>query len=252
VVAGLEAGGEKATREATGAHDRAESALTSAGFTSRTELQDSLNDRRGQEAMAKANRKRAQDELPKVEALERSIQALRTRRDALTELGRLLNDSQFVGWLVARRQRHLLAVASDVLAGMTGDRYRFTADFTVIDGRTGQPRSPRTLSGGESFLASLALALAMSELAARSGGRIGSLYLDEGFGSLDPNALDEAIEALEARARTGQTIMVISHVPTVAQRIERVLRVTPSPSGSSAEWIDDADRDLLLTPAEHP
>jgi exonuclease SbcC len=89
----------------------------------------------------------------------------------------------------------------------------------------------------------------MSELAARSGGRIGSLYLDGRFGSLDPNALDEANQALEARARTGHTIVVISHVPTVAQRIERVRRVTPSPSGSSAEWIDDADREALLSPA---
>jgi hypothetical protein len=84
---------------------------------------------------------------------------------------------------------------------MTGDRYRFAADFTVIDGRTDQPRSPRTLSG---------------------------------------------------RAGTGQTIMVIRHVATVAQRIERVLRVTPSPSGSSAEWIDDADRDALFSLAAHP
>src|SRR4029077_14094193 len=139
--------------------------------------------------------------------------------------------------LVARRQRHLLAVASDVLAGMTGDRYRFAADFTVIDGRTGPPRSPRPLSGGESFFASLALALAMAELAARSGGRIGSLYLDEGFGSLDPNALDEAINALEARARGGQMILVVSHVPAIAQRIERVLKVSPDPEGSRAEWL---------------
>ena len=211
-------------------------------------LDEALTDQRAAQRAAQRRIDRAEHDLPLVTALEERIVALRSRREALDELARLLNPGQFVGWLVQRRQQHLLAVSSEILAGMTGDRYRFTADFTVYDGRTGQPRSPRTLSGGESFLASLALALGMAEIAARGGGRIGSLYLDEGFGSLDPNALDEAIEALEARARAGQMIMVISHVPTVAQRIERVLRVSPSPTGSSAAWLDDADREALLTP----
>jgi DNA repair protein SbcC/Rad50 len=132
---------------------------------------------------------------------------------------------------------------------MTGERYRFAADFTIIDSRTGIPRQPSTLSGGESFMASLSLALGMAEIAARGGGRIGSLYLDEGFGSLDPNALDEAITALELRARAGQMILIVSHVPTIAQRIERVLRVSPNPVGSDAEWIDDTDRESLLVEA---
>jgi DNA repair protein SbcC/Rad50 len=134
---------------------------------------------------------------------------------------------------------------------MTGDRYRFAADFTVIGGRTGQRRSPRPLSVAK---ASSPASRSSRHVRVRcpQRRRIGSLYLDEGFGSLDPNALDEAVEARNAAARTSQTIMVISHVPTVAQRIERVLRVTPSPSGSSAEWIDDADRDALLSRAAHP
>jgi exonuclease SbcC len=89
----------------------------------------------------------------------------------------------------------------------------------------------------------------MAELAARSGGGIGSLHLDEGFGPLDPNALDEAIEALQNRAKTGQMIMVISHVPAVAENIERVLQVSPSPAGSSAEWLGEAERDALLLTA---
>jgi DNA repair protein SbcC/Rad50 len=252
-----------AARAAADGHDRAadssehDAELASAqaaaaldGFDNANALEKALTLQHALEITARQRIARAEDEQPKVEAIEGRIAMLRARREALEEVARLLNAGQFVGWLVARRQRHLLAVASEVLAGMTGDRFRFAADFTVVDSRTGQPRSPRTLSGGESFLASLALALGMAELAARSGGRIGSLYLDEGFGSLDPNALDEAIEALEARARSGQMILVISHVPTIAQRIERVLRVTPSPAGSTAEWLDDADRDALLTPAE--
>jgi hypothetical protein len=154
-----------------------------------------------------------------------------------------------IKWLVERRQQLLLVVASEIFAGMTGDRYRFAADFTIIDGRTGIARNPRTLSGGEGFMASLSLALGMAEIAARSGGRIGSLYLDEGFGALDPNALDEAITALELRARNGQMILIVSHVPAIAQRIERILQVRPDPTGSSAEWLDDEDRESLLVEA---
>jgi exonuclease SbcC len=237
-----------AERNARVANDAAVEAL--AGFDDAAALERSVTHHRALQIGAERRIAKAEEEQPQVQALEGRISALRARRDALEEVTRLLNAGQFVGWLVARRQRHLLTVSSEILAGMTGERYRFAADFSVVDGRSGQPRSARTLSGGESFLASLALALGMAELAARSGGRIGSLFLDEGFGSLDPNALDEAIEALEARARAGQMILVISHVPTVAQRIERVLRVTPSAAGSTAEWLDEADREALLSPME--
>jgi exonuclease SbcC len=181
--------------------------------------------------------------------LDTQIEKLRGRRESLEEVTRLLGDGHFIKWLVERRQQLLLVVASEIFAGMTGGRYRFAADFTVIDGRTGIARNPRTLSGGESFMASLSLALGMAEIAARSGGRIDSLYLDEGFGALDPNALDEAITALELRARSGQMILIVSHVPAVAQRIERVLEVRPETAGSDAVWLDDEDRESLLTEA---
>ena len=61
-----------------------------------------------------------------------------------------------------------------------------------------------------------------------------------------PNALDEAINALELRAQSGQMILIVSHVPAIAQRIERILQVRPDPEGSSAEWLDDEDRESLL------
>ena len=214
-----------------------------------TDLEGVLDETRARVRITESNIELAKDHLPKAAALKQQIEALRNRHDALDELCRLLTDGQFVSWLVARRQQTLLVVGSEILAGMTDQRYRFDSGFGIVDGRTGATRNTKTLSGGEAFLASLALALGMSELAARSGGRIGSLYLDEGFGSLDPNTLDEAINALEERARAGQMIMVISHVPAVAQRIERVLQVTPDPAGSTADWLDDVDRDAMLTTA---
>jgi exonuclease SbcC len=198
---------------------------------------------------AQRDRDKAVEQIPRAALLDTQIEKLRNRRESLEEVGRLLGDGHFIKWLVERRQQLLLVVASEIFAGMTGGRYRFAADFTVIDGRTGIARNPRTLSGGEGFMASLSLALGMAEIAARSGGRIGSLYLDEGFGALDPNALDEAITALELRARAGQMILIVSHVEAVAQRIEHVLRVSPDPMGSNPEWLGEEDRESLLVEA---
>jgi exonuclease SbcC len=224
-------------------------ALVEEEVSEAADLDAALHDWGARVRMAHATIAEAGAQVPRAEALDERIAELRGRRDALEEVARLLADGQFVSWVVGRRQQRLLVIASEILAGMTEDRFRFASDFAIVDRRTGVARNPKTLSGGESFLASLALALAMAELAARSGGRIESLYLDEGFGALDPNALDEAIDALEQRARVGQMILVISHVPAVAQRIERVLAVSPDPAGSTAEWLDDEDREAMLLAA---
>jgi len=228
---------------------RAANDVVEGPITTSAELAGELNTWRARLLAAEKERDKAIDQLPKVALLDTQIDKLRGRRESLEEVARLLGDGQFIKWLVGRRQQLLLVVASEIFAGMTGARYRFAADFTIIDGRTGIARNPRTLSGGEGFMASLSLALGMAEIAARSGGRIGSLYLDEGFGALDPNALDEAINALELRAQSGQMILIVSHVPAIAQRIERILQVRPDPEGSSAEWLDDEDRESLLVEA---
>ena len=240
---------------AAAAERAAEEVLKSAGklveneLTTAEEFARELDSWRARLLAAERERDLAKEQKPLAARLDKEIESLTKRREALEELAYWLGDGHFVKWLVERRQQLLLVVASEVLAGMTGDRYRFAADFTIIDSRTGIARQPSTLSGGESFMASLSLALGMAEIAARGGGRIGSLYLDEGFGSLDPNALDEAITALELRARAGQMILIVSHVPTIAQRIERVLRVNPNPLGSEAEWLDDTDRESVLVEA---
>jgi DNA repair protein SbcC/Rad50 len=91
---------------------------------------------------------------------------------------------------------------------MSGGRYTVAelcdenAEWRVIDNDSGLARTPASLSGGEQFIASLALGLGMVEMMARSGGRLESLWLDEGFGSLDRSNLDAAIEALVAGTAT--------------------------------------------------
>jgi exonuclease SbcC len=129
---------------------------------------------------------------------------------------------------------------------MTGKRYGFAEDFKIIDRISGQPRGAKTLSGGESFLASLALALGLVELAARSGGRLEALFLDEGFGSLDADALQEALGELERRADAGRLVAVISHVRAVAEQIETVLRVNYRPEGSEVLRVTGAEREAFV------
>jgi exonuclease SbcC len=154
----------------------------------------------------------------------------------------LLADGRFVGYVAQRRQQALLGVASELLAGLTGRRYGFAADFQIVDRLTGQPRSTRTLSGGESFLASLTLALGMVELAGRAGGRLDAVFLDEAFGGLDTTSLDAAIDALETRAASGRLVAMISHVQLVAERITDVLGVRATPAGSEVDWLSTSER----------
>ena len=77
---------------------------------------------------------------------------------------------------------------------------------------------------------------------ARSGGRLESLFLDEGFGSLDRSNLDSAIEALSTVAGSGRMVGVISHVGAVAEQIDDVLAVTRDPGGSRVTWLSRAQR----------
>jgi len=95
-------------------------------------------------------------------------------------------------------------------------------------------------------MASLALALALVEIAGRAGGRLDALFLDEGFGSLDANALDAALGTLEARASDGRLVALVSHLKAVAERIPDVLEVRRKPAGSEAIWRGTLERDQMV------
>ncbi len=98
-------------------------------------------------------------------------------------------------------------------------------------------RDTRTLSGGESFLVSLALALALSDLVS-SRTRIDSLFLDEGFGTLDPETLDIALDALDSLNASGKMIGVISHVEALKERITTQIEVSPR-TGMGVSRLDE-------------
>jgi len=207
------------------------------------------------EALEKASREigsltdqtvKAEAAIAVVAQLDEAIREGTELTDSMIELARMLGDGGFVRHVIELRQHNLLAVASTILQDMTARRYGFAADFQVLDIVTGQPRSPRTLSGGETFMASLALALALVEIAGRAGGQLDALFLDEGFGSLDANALDAALGTLEARANEGRMVALVSHIKAVAERIPDVLEVRRKPTGSEAIWRGNLERDQLV------
>jgi len=133
----------------------------------------------------------------------------------------------------------MIAHANKQLSRMT-DRYVLLHDpsgaleLSVIDQwQAGEVRSTRNLSGGESFIVSLALALGLSQMASRNV-RVDSLFLDEGFGTLDEEALETALKTLGSLQQSGKLIGVISHVPALRDRIATHIKVTPLTGGRSA------------------
>jgi len=106
-------------------------------------------------------------------------------------------------------------------------------ELNVVDNyQAGEIRSTKNLSGGESFIVSLSLALGLSHMASKNV-RVDSLFLDEGFGTLDEEALDTALETLAGLQQGGKLIGVISHVPALKERISTQVQVTHKTGGTS-------------------
>ncbi|HDM8200734.1 TPA: SMC family ATPase [Vibrio harveyi] len=127
--------------------------------------------------------------------------------------------------------RYILARKTEGFKGAAGRGL----DLVVEDGYTGKTRDVATLSGGESFMAALALALGLSDVVqSYSGGiRLDTLFIDEGFGSLDPESLDLAIQTLVDLQQTGRMIGVISHVSELKEQMAQRIDVEPSRLGST-------------------
>ena len=133
------------------------------------------------------------------------------------------------------RKRYSLERAT---LGQVSGRGKQGLDIMAFDAYTGQSRPAGTLSGGESFLASMALALGMADIIqAYAGGiHMDAIFIDEGFGTLDPDTLDVAMDTLVDLQGSGRLIGIISHVPELKTRIPAHLEVTPEDEGSSAAF----------------
>jgi exonuclease SbcC len=213
-------------------------------FDARTHLDEALRDERiAAELLAEAAARLRQDD---------------DRRDSLARLGPRLADqerrartwgvlSEVIGSADGKKLRvfaqsltleALVAAANGHLRDLA-PRYRLMRvpgtdlELQVMDGDLGdEPRGVNGLSGGESFLVSLALALGLSSLSTRAT-CVETLFVDEGFGSLDRDSLDHAVVALEALRATGRTVGVISHVPELQERLGAQVRVEPVGAGRS-------------------
>ena len=158
-----------------------------------------------------------------------------------------LNAAHFEKWLLDEALALLVEGATLVLGELSGGAYSLTLDgmggFAVIDHRNADAvRSARTLSGGETFLASLALALALadrlSELAAEGSARLESIFLDEGFGSLDADTLDTVGAAIEALAANGRVVGLVTHVRELAERVPVRFEVSKTIRSSAVERVE--------------
>ena len=150
-------------------------------------------------------------------------------------------------FVLAARLEEVAAAASVRLLRMTQGRFelvhtdgaaragqRSGLGLLARDGWTGQDRDTSTLSGGETFLASLALALGLADVvtAEAGGSRIGALFVDEGFGTLDEDALDEVMDVLDGLREGGRVVGVVSHVAELRQRIPAQVEVRKTRFGS--------------------
>jgi exonuclease SbcC len=151
-------------------------------------------------------------------------------------------------WVLANELDRVSAAANVHLQRMTASRYTlqrrldvvdgrrsFGLDLEVVDAHTGRARSTGSLSGGEQFQASLALALGLADVVSHgghaSGRRFEALFVDEGFGSLDPTALQEAIGAMHQLQATGRMVGAITHVEAMKQDLHVGIEVRRLPDG---------------------
>ncbi len=191
-------------------------------------------------ATLEADEKRIANAIERAAKLRDEMTEMKESWQLCRDLGTLLRADNFQEFVIVEAMQLLAVTASEHLKTLY-DRFAIAVDgseFTVIDHwQAAQVRSAKTLSGGETFVASLALALALSErlpeLRNAAASSLESLFLDEGFGTLDFETLDAVIDALEGLRSEGRMVGIITHVPELAQRVEHRIVVRKSPEGSS-------------------
>lgn len=158
-----------------------------------------------------------------------------------------LGKQQFEQYVLAAYFADAVEAANQRLFAMTGGRYQLechqmtasetkdTLDLDVLDNYTGKVRSVGSLSGGETFQAALALALGLSDVIQNYAGgvELDVLFVDEGFGTLDAESLEQAVATLHSLVQGQRMVGIISHVPELKGRIENQLVVTKTPGGST-------------------
>lgn len=185
---------------------------------------------------------------------------IKDQEKAYTDLGRLASVAKgdnkprmtFERYVLAAYLEDVIHAANIRLSSMTGGRYQLARteelersnakgglELEVFDNYTGRSRHVKSMSGGEIFKASLSMALGLSDVVQSNAGGIelDTLFIDEGFGTLDQESLDSAINCLVDLQKSGRLVGIISHVQELKERIEAKLVVSSGPEGSKAQFI---------------
>lgn len=206
------------------------------------------------------NLKRLQEISKKLEELDKDFQSAKKNYDIWSKLSAVANGTSANSKISFQRYylnvmfQNVIREANERLYKMSSGRYQFQnmedrtkfrqkkagLDLEILDIYNGKTRPIETLSGGESFLASLSLALGLAAVVKNSAGGINldTIFIDEGFGSLDSETLDFAINALtDLQENSGRLVGIISHVEELKQRIPARLEVTKNKFGSTAKFF---------------
>ncbi len=212
------------------------------------ELDDLVAAAGHEEGAAREQVKRLDAEIEERAGLAAAIARRAGEGEVAGELARLLDASHFERWLVSEALARLVAGGSERFHDLSDGRYSFAVDesgrdLLVVDhGQGDERRSVRTLSGGETFQASLALALALSDqladLAADGASRLESIFLDEGFGTLDAETLETVAATIENLGASDRMVGIVTHVPELAARMPVQFRVSRHGQSSRVERVD--------------
>ncbi len=211
----------------------------------------------GHDALVRAGR--AVERLrPRLAEHVAGVVALADRHDRVRELADTVGGTggdntlrmRLTSFVLAARLEKVAALANERLAVMGAGRYllehtddraargaRSGLGLRVLDQWTGRVRDTATLSGGESFMASLALALGLADAVRDEAGGLdlGTLFVDEGFGSLDDDSLEQVVSVLDGLREGGRAVGVVSHVADLRARIGHQVVVTKGTAGSDVE-----------------
>ncbi|MFI1200404.1 AAA family ATPase [Streptomyces sp. NPDC020883] len=188
----------------------------------------------------------ARSQIPYADALDQAKEAAEQQITVWKTVSGQLTDGKFLAYLTNRRTHALLVHGSRILQELSKGSYTFAEDFQIRDLATNLVRGPETLSGGETFQASLALALALVELHSGGHKRVESLFLDEGFAALDSERLDDTLSVLRSSVVGDELVVVMSHLYPVAEAVDEVLLVAKNAQGSTCTWLTDEERDAAV------
>jgi DNA repair protein SbcC/Rad50 len=180
----------------------------------------------------------AEQNLEQAERLAQQITNFTEQEQTYHTLAQNLKSNEFQSYILEHLEAELVGSATLILQELTENRYALQiqdGEYWVADNwNGGEARRVRTLSGGETFATSLSMALALSEKLSQ-GAQLGSLFLDEGFGTLDAETLESVTQILESLRQQDRLIGVITHVRGLGERLPAQVKVYKSPQGSRIE-----------------